>query len=105
MEFTLYFSDADDAFAAQRRVEQIGQPVETLADVRTDLIDYLEQIGSTKDPITVAREHQKLLDPVTVAWPASGEGEDWELVLKADSIDDVQGAVGIDLDWSWEESA
>lgn len=104
-EFRLYFHDGDDAHAAEKRVVTYGNEIRTLDDVRTDLRDFCQDSGT--DPIGVAREYQKRLRSlhgVVVTWPAShdGDGASWELILKADSIEDVQAFVGVDLDYMWE---
>jgi hypothetical protein len=107
-EFRLYFNDADDAHAAQKRVESYDAPIKTLDDVRTDMRDFAHRHG-VADPLRAARKYQAILragDPVTIVWPASRYDDDasspWELILEADSIQDVQQFVGVDLDYSWE---
>ena len=108
-EFTLYFTDADDASAAQRRIETRLDPIETIADVRTDLASRLEERRHDPDFILgTAREVQKRIReiPINVTWPAAHDDYGhWEIIVEARSMPDVQQIVGVDLDYSWEETA
>jgi hypothetical protein len=105
-EFRLYFPDGDDAHAAQHRIEHRFDPINSLDDVRTDLAEWLERRGSANDPLVVAREYQERLRAIEikVAWPVARDdpGADWELVVEAESIENVQSVVGVDLDYKWE---
>ena len=105
-EFRLYFKDGDDAHAAEKRVTTYNNEIRTPDDVRTDVLAECERTGH--DPVRFAREYQRRLrnhGGIAVAWPASvydDEPDFWELILQADSIEDVQAFVGVDLDYTWE---